>query len=133
MERLIKQLNEQSDNLYTSQIDVSLMIEGTAEDVEYSDKVTIKYRIGIEYRSWGIKDISIYAIEPIEIEYMVEGETSYTTLKLDISELRDTNKLLEEWVAGGGYFIDSIDIYLNKDRSVRNVTLESVYAKPYGA
>jgi len=133
MEKLIKRLNEQSDGEYSSQIKVNLDIDGVEGEVEYAPKIMAKYRIDIEYRSYGIKDITMMVIDPIEIEYMVEGETSYTTLKLDISELRDTNKLLEEWVAGGGYFIDSIDIYLNKDRSVRNVTLESVYAKPYGA
>jgi len=134
MQKLIKRaIKEQLDDNYTSKIKVDLYIEGVEEDVEYTPNAIVRYRIDMEHRSWGIKDISISIIDPIDIDYRVEGATKDETLRVDIGELLASGVATESWMAGNSYSVEGIDIYLNNDRTIKSVGLDLNYAKPYGA
>lgn len=77
-----RQLNEQTENTYTTDVTVDVIFDGAAvyngkvlSDTSYYDVVTkkINYLIEIEARSWGIKGISVY------------GATGDKTISFEIS------------------------------------------------
>ena len=134
MIRLIRKLSEQllKDESFSVEAKVYLLIEGE-DDVEYNNKALIRFKIDIDYRRWGMKDIMLSYESPIEIEYKSEKDTAYTTLKLDLEQLKMDGLLIENWNSGNSYTIEGIDVYLNKDRSIKSVYVNLIYAKPVGA
>ena len=77
-----RQLNEQTENTYTTDVTVDVIFDGAAvyngkvlSDTSYYDVITkkINYLIEIEARSWGIKGISVY------------GATGDKTISFEIS------------------------------------------------
>jgi hypothetical protein len=71
--KLDKFVNEQvNDNRYHREVKVDVYYRGKIKDLiddVSSGNITINYLIEAEYRSWGIKDISLYDIKgPSEIE-----------------------------------------------------------------
>ena len=78
-----KILEEQSKDEYTANIEINLVSEG----YELLDnKVTVNFSIDIEYRSWGIKDITIKPIGIIEFDVSKEDER--TIIKIDADDLQ---------------------------------------------
>jgi hypothetical protein len=134
MIRLIRKLSEQllKDESFSVEADVYLSIEGE-DEIEYNNKALVRFKIDIDYRRWGMKDIMLSYENPVEIEYKAEKDTAYTTLKLDLDQLKLDGLLDENWAAGNSYTVEGIDVYLNEDRSIKSVYVNLVYAKPIGA
>jgi hypothetical protein len=71
----LKLVKVEGDDVYTCQVDLDVMQESYSQDQvsleDYNVKVTVKYRMELDFRSWGIKDISIisFEVDPFTLDW----------------------------------------------------------------
>lgn len=122
-------VNEQVDDRYYKK-EVKVRFESwrtsfngnDIEDVRTNEKVILRYLIDIEARLWGIKDISLYAIEGpkklnVDIEYYPQGSEDPETTSVDI--LLNWNKLDTNTFTGEGVVTigETLSISLTNDEN----------------
>jgi hypothetical protein len=109
-----------ADNEFSNAVKVSVIGGPQDSDVDpLRPTVDVKYRIDVDYRSWGIKDINIYAFGPVEVELRhitydandMEQENETTiTVELD--------KLQRESVKGDGVWVQAMDLQIDENFQV---------------
>ena len=116
----------QDPNEYTAVVDVSVWgIENSDIEVE-AGRVAIKFRIDIEAREWGIKNISAYVygmvIVPLFISYLDETKpVESKEITVDLSKVKVT-----ESDGRGIVTLGDLDLYLDTNFNVNyeQTTLE---------
>lgn len=109
-----------ADNEFRNAVKVSVV--GGPRDSDVSSvhpSVDVKYRIDVDYRSWGIKDIHVYAFGTVEVEVqyitydaneMEEEHETTITVELD--------KLRKDSVKGDGVWIQGMDLQIDENFQV---------------
>lgn len=125
LERLKANLNEAPvDENYTREV-AAKFYHGTYKGHEINDiadiKIRVSFKIDVEMKSWGIRDINLYGITgpsevEVEVNYYVDNDNTddaYVTIPLDWS------KLITEKDSGSGIISvgDEIEIYLMSDEA----------------
>lgn len=80
-------MSEQFKETYEANIKVQLTSEPDRKFELVDDEVLLGFDISIEYRSWGIKDITIKPLGTITIDYLV-GEDEAGTLNIDVDDTK---------------------------------------------
>ena len=129
MRDIYEKLNE-ADETYTVEVeDVFVEVDGLAEneDSRYSGSAQVSFDIDIDFRSWGIKDISIIPRDRVNFEFeIVDAEGNVVdTLEVDFDFVDVDWKI--GWTSGSGYAIDSLEVLVNRDGTVKNVELIMYY------
>jgi hypothetical protein len=90
---------------------------------------SIPFTLDIEYRSWGIKGILYIFNDIITIPYTEEDIETETELSEDKTIQVDLSQLKQEFVAGGGFTVRELDIYLDEKDMVdySKSTITSTY------
>jgi hypothetical protein len=71
----LKLVKEERDDVYTCQVALDVMQDSYSQDQvsleDYNVKVTVKYRMELDIRSWGLKDISIisFEVDPFTLDW----------------------------------------------------------------
>ena len=78
---------EQFKETYEARIKVQLTSEPAGKVELVNDEVLLGFDIDVEYRSWGIKDITIKPLGNITIDYLV-GEDEADTMNIDVDDVR---------------------------------------------
>lgn len=125
MQDIYEKLNEADDN-YTIEVDSVLVYVHDLKDGEESlgpDKVTMSFDIEIEYRSWGIKDITVTPRGRVNFEVeIVDADNNHVEdLEVDF-DFVDVNYDID-WISGSGYTIESLTVEINRDGTVTSVTV----------
>jgi hypothetical protein len=130
-----KVLNEQNDDIFESEIDLDVydydFTHSGSEytETEYPDKISVKYRIEVEYRSYGIKGIyatfiSAPAFTVGVISYPDPNDDSKTEEKLvtvDLSNIEvETEFNVTEY---GGVSPETLEVTLDKELKPVSVKL----------
>ena len=117
----IKTIKEQVDDTFTSEVNVDIFQEN--HDISLNDsglKITVKYKIELEYRSWGLKDIYLHlvAVEP----FTVDWEESYNQDEPTPEPLRFQLTPAEVEVEQGNLtppiYPQTLEIYLDKNNKI---------------
>lgn len=125
LERLRGKLNEDTDdNRYQREITFNVITSNASfkgkeiNDIS-SSKIRVSYVIEQDIRSWGIKDISLYAINgptevEVEVNYYVDSDNTMdetTVISLDWS------KVIVEEIEGKGIITvgDEVEVYVGND------------------
>jgi hypothetical protein len=118
-------LKEAVDNMeFSMEIDVEYIESNEIDrkilqelDVK-GDKVTLKYRIDIEYRSWGIKSIYPLGMKlaPFALTKMDEEFEEKTVKTFDVVDLSGVQ--YEGGLDGDSFSPESIVLYLDKDLNI---------------
>lgn len=88
MEELVDRIvQEQFRETYEARIKIQLTSEGEREYELVSDEVMIGFDIDVEYRSWGIKDITIKPLGNITFDVLID-EDEADTLKIDVEDAK---------------------------------------------
>lgn len=125
LERLRKNLNEDTDdNRYQREVTLNVITSNASfkgneiNDIP-SSKIRVSYVIEQDVRSWGIKDISLYAITgpeqvEIEVDYYVDSDNTMeetTVISLDWSKIT-----VEEFEGKGIITVgDEVEVYVGND------------------
>jgi len=91
-------LNEQNGDTFNGDVNLSIYLE--EEDVEAPRDVHVEYRIEVEYRSYGIKEINVYFVscDSFNIEKVTldeSGNQSMVEHKIDLSSLESVETNFE--------------------------------------
>lgn len=133
VERIKSILKEGVDDRYNREVTLSFSAYGSnfkGYEINYINNITVRlfYRIEIEGRSWGLKDISLLGIsgpEQIEVEveyYLENGEESSISVPLKL----DWSKVNIETTHSGVVTIDEeVEVELKND-SDGNLIVESI-------
>ena len=122
----LRKLHEQSDE-YRAKVQVHFTIEekGYVADSVY---VEVPFNIDMEFRSWGLKDISVDLTSEVEVELNLQDEAGNEkplTIKVDLTQLP------REWVRGGGYAPLEMSLHLTTDGKIdyKNSYIEIMFLK----
>lgn len=124
-------LREQAEDEFVSEVDLSVYPSGSSNvEIEAPRKITVKYRIDVEYRSWGIKSITPYflAASPFSfniITYDENDDPIKQPVEVDFSTLEDGKKNVDLSIGDyGQVFPYELEVHLNNDqRTVYEVKL----------
>ena len=122
---------------YTRNVSVHVETYGTkinGDDIDWATcgEMSLTYRIEMEHRSWGIKDISLYGIQgPAEVELTItpqveDGEDIYINVPLNWENIEQETQEGEGVVTIG----NEIDMVLGNDES-GNVIVKSIRVPVY--
>ena len=115
--------NEYTD-IYTAPTDADLVIMGVPDEADYeltSTRVDITYRIDIEYRSWGVKDIDIKIEKPVVLTYTI-GKDEKT-----IEVPKETLEQSITWVSGSSLYPNRVNVTLDASGTIISANLEMVF------
>jgi hypothetical protein len=122
----MKRLLEQID-YYETEVKIYVYTQGDFE-VDYDTKALLKYRIELEYRSWGIKSLYPVFSEPLEVRYSVldaEGEPGEEkTVSVDLSNAE------VEYYEGSVFSPYEVEVKLDTEGKVLGATVNCSYIKP---
>jgi len=100
---------------YHTDVDVEIYPKKKTLSAE-ADKVSVPFNIDLEFRSWGLKDISVMLYDEITVPYLL------VDMEADREEERelvvDLSKLNIDYYEGGGYYPEVLVIHLNEDGTV---------------
>jgi hypothetical protein len=133
-DKLLEKVNEQlGEEDFRSEVDLHVHVKDIedAEEINIVDKKKIlTYTIDVEYRSWGIKDISVMpkGVIEFEVEILDADDKVIKTLpvKIDFS----TVDCSIEWMEGKSYDPSDLEVYLTKDGKIEEVTLSFYFIHP---
>jgi len=140
-----KQKINEGDDTFVAKVNLSLHKENDGRpeiiDLEYSNKIEMTYIVEIEYRSYGIKGIMVSPSGVLNIEYQEvwyddkdDQQSEEKTLEINWSDVQFNQAIYrEEWHRGDGYWIEGIEVELDKDGKLKAVIVNIVYALPHGA
>jgi len=101
---------------YSAEVYVELSCEDKGLDIEMPfPKVEISYDVDVEYRSWGIGDITITPRGETSLDVVVDGERRSITLDLDDAEV--------DWIEGSVYAPATLSVLVDRDLNVKEITL----------
>jgi len=128
-DKLLEKVNEQlGEEDFRSEVDLRVHVKDLAdgEDANIYDvdkKKLLTYSIDVEYRSWGIKDISVMpkGVIEFEVEILDADDKVVKTLpvKIDFSMVDCSI----EWMEGKSYAPSDLEVYLTKDGKIEEITL----------
>lgn len=111
-------LKEQNGDSFSSDVNLSVFLEGE-EDIQSPRDVHVEYRIEVEYRSYGIKEINVFFIscKPFVVEKVSvdeNGNQSMSEHKIDLSSLESVES---DFSVGqyGSVFPNQIIVNLKKE------------------
>jgi len=120
-----KAMSESTDlGLYVAKAKLSLSIFKFDGDIYVAKTVPVKFKIEMEHREWGIKDIDIYFPEKLPVIYSKEGTDSDTSLLIDLNDA-DKNWSEASWMG-----VQEVEIELKPDETVDKVIVWMFYASP---
>ena len=124
----MKRLLEQDLDYYSTKVKIYLYVEGVETDIDHVQEVAVEYKIDIEYRSWGIKDMTPIFDRPVKLWYSILEE------KDNAGEQKEVNVDLSDaevsYVGGGGWAPEQLDVRLSKDGKVLKKELTMRYTAP---
>ncbi len=124
-----RKLNENYEDEFSGEVELSLYIRGLDDDVDYSGpkKVDVRFRMEVDYRSWGIKDIDVSLTGPIEFSVEIwHDEDELNAKELNISIPAENVKI--GWTKGYHYLLDDLDVEIDgKSGEVTNAELTFNY------
>jgi hypothetical protein len=119
----MKTLIEQSLDYYATSVHVDLMVKDYDGDVEYDESVRLQYKLDLEYRSWGIKDLTVVLDKPVSVRFSLEDGTE-KELKVDLSDAR------VEWYEGSAFYPHQIELTIDKQGNIKEKVVNMYYLKP---
>ena len=128
-DKLLEKVNEQlGEEDFRGEVNLRVHVKGLVdgEDINIYDvdkKKLLTYTIDVEYRSWGIKDISVMpkGVVEFEVEIIDADDKVVKTLpvKIDFSMVDYSI----EWMEGKSYAPCDLEVYLTKDGKIEEITL----------
>jgi hypothetical protein len=124
-------LREQAEDEFVSEVDLTVYPHRDSHvEIEAPRTTHVKYRIDIEYRSWGIKSITPYllAASPFSFDIITYDENDdpiKQPVEVDLSRLEDSKKNSDLSVGDyGQVFPFELAVHLNSDqRTIEKVVL----------
>jgi bacillopeptidase F (M6 metalloprotease family) len=97
-----------------------LSIQNNSEVVDNkSDEVTIKYKIELEYRRYGIKEISAYAFKLLPFNFTVMDEEFEEKVIKEMPEIDLSGAQFEaSYLEGKHFYPTSIKLFVDKDLNI---------------
>jgi len=127
----IKLNEEAEDNFYRINIPLNFNITDLPVDHEVSSiKANVSFEIEMEYRSWGIKDISIVprGVVNFEIEITDTDDKVVNTISGKIDWLEVSYEF--NWINGNAYTIEDLEVDMDMRGLVSKVIINAIYSKP---
>jgi hypothetical protein len=125
-------LNEEAEEaFYKIAIPLNFNITDLPVDHEVSSiKANVSFEIEMEYRSWGIKDISIVprGVVNFEIEITDTDDKVVNTISGKIDWLEVSYEF--NWINGNAYTIEDLEVDMDMRGLVSKVTINAIYSKP---
>ena len=125
MRKILEKLTEADSDEFNMDVDITLYVEGLEDGEEHrvTDKVQLLYSIDVDFRSWGIKDISVIprGLVEFEVEIVDVEDNLVDTLpvKLDF----DDKDIPIIWMSGAGYAPESLEVAINRDGTLTKAEL----------
>jgi hypothetical protein len=136
LKRLKSRLTEQVDNKYSTEVELSFstyLATYKGNEINYIPpiKAMVYYNIDIDFKPWGIEDISLYGITgptevDIDVYYYINDDEDVITLpiRLDWAMIN-----VEEKQSNGQVFIDKeVDVVIDND-SNGNLVVKEIIVK----
>ncbi len=125
----LSNLNEADEN-YSINVDtVSVYVDGLkdGEEEQSPDSIRISYDIEIEYRDWGIKDITVTPRGRVEFDVeIVDAEDNHVDT-IEVLFDFDAVDWHIDWLPGSGYAAESLTIRINREGGVEDVAVGFYY------
>lgn len=128
-DKLLEKVNEQlGEEDFRSEVDLRVHVKDleAGEDVNIYDvdkKKLLTYTIDVEYRSWGIKDISVMPKGVIEFEVEIIDVDDKVIKTLPVKIDFSTVDCSIEWMEGKSYAPSDLEVYLTKDGKIEEIIL----------
>lgn len=127
----MKKVIEQMDG-YRAEVQVTIYASNYVKarnlgDIENNDRVSVAYDIDIEFRSWGIKDITLSFRKPVTIHIVEQDLDSNVVGERDIEVDLSTAQI--DWVEGDGYAPYELEVTLDAKGAASEVTMNCYYMK----
>lgn len=110
-------LKEQSGDTFKNDVNLSVYLE--EEDIEAPKDVGVEYKIEVEYRSYGIKEINVsfvscdsFVVEKISLDE--NGKESMSEHKIDLSSLESVETIFSVGIYGS-VFPKNLVVNLKKE------------------
>jgi len=110
---------------FSNEVQTNIVIPGTMMSDESWTDVTrvwpcyLKYRIDLEYRSWGVKGATLTLdSNPITVNAEIKTETNQKVTEESKIITIDPSKIRVELSPGSGIFLAELDVHLNPDFTV---------------
>jgi len=117
------------DDVYSYTVDVDLDVLGL-DDGERAlgpQDALVHYRMELDFRSWGLKDIEVTPVGEVEFEVEVVDDDENVQFTIPVSlefEVKDVNI---EWVGGHSYVPEMLHIAVNAKGEITEATLGFYY------
>lgn len=125
MNGIFKAIREGTESGFVTKVPVVI----NHPDYEYTeDKVSIFFDLELDYRSWGLKDVSVSFSEPVSV--YAESFDTYSGESRGTKEFSiDLNKYISsiDWVAGSSFVPVSLEVYLRPDETIETAVLVFSY------
>lgn len=113
-------LKEQSENQFTSEVDLDVYAEpiGETAHVNHPKKINVRYNIEVDFRSYGIKEINVSFVSAdsfsAELVKWGEDDDDVSNFEVDLSSLQNVET---EFNVGqyGQVFPTSLEVKLGQD------------------
>ena len=128
MRKILEQLTEADktgSEEFSYDTELTLYVDGLEDGEEASGpkEVNLTYSIYTEWRSWGLKDISVIPRGKVEFEVeIVDGEDRVVDtilVKLDL----DDKDIPITWVDGASYVPESLEVIVDRDGTLTKAEL----------
>lgn len=124
----LHKVNEASEDTYEMDVDLVVLGDGFGDELpQYPDKIHMEYSIIVEFRSWGIKDISViprkadsFEVEVTDIE---DNVVDTLNVELDFDQFPQVS-----WVPGAGFAPESLEVGVKRDGTVSGIDFNFYYA-----
>jgi len=115
------------EDVYSREVGLIVYLDGLPDDQyhTYPDEVSVVYRIELDWRSWGIKDINVALVDELEFEVEITDLDGNVIDTLSIKV--NPNNIKLDWVAGHSYVPESLEVTVDKTGKVLDAKLNIYY------
>jgi len=119
------------EDIFKSEVSLDIDACGLSDEEHFSfpDKIDLSYRIELDWRDWGLKDINVSPVGKVEfdIEALDDDDRVIRTIPISIDFEAIDTKL--EWVEGHSYVPEMLYIHMTSADVVTEVELSFYYQK----
>jgi len=114
-EKLTEEDGASPEDVASMDVDLELHVDGLGdgEAVSEPERVSLTYRIEVEWRSWGIKDINVTPIGEVEFEVEIVDDVNGNLIDT-INVNFDMGDVKIHWVQGHSYVPESFMVRVDR-------------------
>ena len=114
-------------NQYKAQASLSIYFQNKNFEVNHDDEITIPYTLDVDYKDWGISNISIIASSELKVPYVLTNDQGQEQSQEAVVDLSTAET---EWVPAGFYGISELILSITENGGIASPKVIACFIDP---